>query len=148
MGRGCYATGRNIRPEDANTYEGWKVLIKATDCPPEAGRNDFKHRSGKNLAYFVIANWSEKCTIWDAPGSQKYEFYFDEEKTNLCKVIKGVEAILVGEFRILRTWEREVGWCSMKWKHMLQYHVYLIPKDADLKDAATSSYDDSKQRDV
>lgn len=32
--------------------------------------------------------------------------------------------------------------------HWLWYHLYLIPKDVDLKDAVTSAYGDSMQRNV
>lgn len=78
-------------------------MITEQEYPLNMGHNDFKHRCRKNLAYSVVVNGSELCTIYVEPGIQNYLFNSDEKKEQskmfmMEKVKQPMEQILFGHW--------------------------------------------------
>lgn len=96
----------------------------------------------------VIVNGSGECTIWDKPRSQNNIFYSDVKKARLCKVMKTEEVKLLRECVLFGHGKVHHEGSERKMNHGLQYHLYVIPEDVDLRDAVALAYGDLMYRNV
>lgn len=112
MKYGCYQApldtragwiGSGIRLEGPYSWKlhmpktGGGFLITQKDCPAQMGCKDFGHCTWRNPGYSVTVSETVEYTIWIAPGSQKHVSYSDDQKANLCELIKMEEVKLPRE---------------------------------------------------
>lgn len=124
---------------------GVQHLCSGRDCPLQAGQNDSGLGKTRNQGYFMLVAGKGDSSIWSCPGFHLSVLYCANNKVTLAKNLKMEEvfsdkrSVFVGHGYI-----QHGG--AMEGDYSFRYHTYLIPEDADLKDAIALAYGDSLRR--